>query len=571
MFEVRQVHDERSGEVALEVPLRGRLLLDCPQLNKGSAFSDEERRAFGLLGLLPTHVSTIEEQTARRYEEYRVLNTPLERFEFLSAVQDRNETLFYRLVEDHLAEMLPVIYTPEVGEVCQRYSHIYHRARGLCIPYPNRQDMDIFLANRPYRDVDVIVVTDGERILGLGDQGVGGIGISIGKLALYTACGGIDPARTLPIVLDVGTDNPERLADPNYLGWRHERVRGQEYDRFIDTFVQAVKCHLPGVLLQWEDFARSNARRLLLRYRDQLCTFNDDMQGTAAVTLAALLAGARVTGGRVSEGRFVFLGAGSAATGIADLLLMALRHEGLSEAEARGRLWLLGSRGLLHTGVRDLPPEQQAYGQSEERVAGWKRDEAGRVPLVEVVERVRPTALVGVCGQPGAFSEEVVRAIARHVERPILLPLSNPTSKSEAVPADLLRWTGGRALVATGSPFAPVEHDGRTYPISQCNNAYVFPGLGLGVIAAGVTRVRDELFLTAARVLSEMTPVRGEGPCGLLPPMQTIQDVSRTIALAVGREAMGQGIAPPRSAAEWEQTLDARRWRPRYQRLRVRC
>jgi malate dehydrogenase (oxaloacetate-decarboxylating) len=571
MLELRQVYDERSGEVALEVPLRGRLLLDCPLLNKGSTFGDEERRAFGLLGLLPTHVSTIEEQAVRRYEEYRALDTPLERFQFLSALQDRNETLFYRLVGDHLPEMLPVIYTPAVGEVCQRYSHIYHRARGLCLPYPNRQDMDVMLANRPCRDVDVIVVTDGERILGLGDQGVGGIGISIGKLALYTACGGIDPARALPIVLDVGTDNPERLTDPNYLGWRHERVRGEEYDRFIDTFIQAVKRQLPGVLLQWEDFARGNARRLLSRYRDQLCTFNDDMQGTGAVTLAALMAGARLTGGRLGDGRFVFLGAGSAATGIADLLLMALRDEGLSEAEARGRLWLLGSRGLLHTGVRNLPAEQQAYCQPEERVAGWRRDGAGWVPLAEVVERVRPTALVGVCGQPGAFGEDVVRAMARRVERPILLPLSNPTSKSEAVPADLVRWTDGRALVATGSPFAPVEFDGRSYPISQCNNAYVFPGLGLGVIAAGATRVHDKLFLTAARVLGEMIAVGEKGPCGLLPPMHRIQDISRAIALVVGREAMRHGLAAPRSADEWEHTLDARRWRPRYRNLRVPC
>ncbi|MFO0929509.1 MAG: NAD-dependent malic enzyme [Gemmataceae bacterium] len=574
MIDIRQVPDGPTGTVAVEVPLRGRLLLDCPVLNKGSAFPDDERRALGLLGLLPPHVSTIDEQAARRYDEYRVIQTPLERFRFLSALQDRNETLFYRLVDDHLAEMLPVIYTPEVGEVCQRYSHIYHRARGLCIAYPDRQDIDAILANRPYKDVDVIVVTDGERILGLGDQGIGGIGIPIGKLALYTACGGVDPARTLPIVLDVGTNNPERLADPDYLGWRHERVRGAEYDGFIDAFVEAVKRQMPGVLLQWEDFAQANARRLLLRYRDQLCTFNDDIQGTAAVTLAALLAGARATGSRVSEGRFVLLGAGSAATGIADLLLMAMRQEGLTDADARGRLWLLGSRGLLHTGIRDLPTGQEAYCQPEARVAGWRRDEAGRIPLLEVIERVQPTALIGVCGQPGAFTEAAVRAMARHVARPIVFPLSNPTSKSEAVPADLLRWTDGRALVATGSPFAPVDFLERTYPISQCNNAYIFPGLGLGLIAAGATRVTDELFLTAARVLSAIAPPAGDGPTPLLPPVPTIQDVSRQIALAVGTEAMRRGVArragrrrvaenprrPPLATALPAATVHSMRW-----------
>jgi malate dehydrogenase (oxaloacetate-decarboxylating) len=568
MIDVKEVRDERTGETALEVPLRGRLLLDCSLLNKGSAFSEQERRDLGLTGLLPSRVSTLEEQVVRRYRDFLHQPTDLERFLFLRALQDRNETLFYRLLRDHLPETLPIIYTPEVGEVCQRYSHIYYRPRGLYLSYPQRQEMDALLENRPYRAVDVIVVTDGERILGLGDQGVGGMGIPVGKLALYTLCGGIPPGRTLPVVLDVGTDNPERLADPHYLGWRHERVRGAEYDAFAEAFVRAVERQLPGVLLQWEDFAQGNARRLLDRYRDRLCSFNDDIQGTAAVTLAALLTAVRRTGRPLREQRLVLVGAGSAGTGISDLVLLASTQEGLSESEARSRLWLLSSRGLLHTGLRDLSPWQQAYSRPQEEVAGWRRDGAGAIPLVEVVERVRPTALLGVSGQPGAFAEEAIRAMARHADRPIVFPLSNPTSRSEASPADLLAWTEGRALVATGSPFAGVAYGGRTLPISQCNNAYVFPGLGLGVIAAGARRVADVLFLAAARALSDCMPPQAGPDAPLLPPLEELPAVSGRIALAVGAEAQRRGLAPQAAPADWERTLEARRWEPRYLPLR---
>jgi malate dehydrogenase (oxaloacetate-decarboxylating) len=370
-------------------------------------------------------------------------------------------------------------------------------------------------------------------------------------------------------VLDTGTDNPQLLADPHYLGWRHPRVRGPDYDAFVEAFVRAVERHLPGVLLQWEDFAQANARRLLERYRDRLCTFNDDIQGTAAVALGALLAAARLAGSRLGDQRVVLLGAGSAGTGIADLLTVALARAGLSEAEARSRLWLLSSRGLLHTGLRDLAPWQQRYAQPEGRVAGWRRQDGGGIGLAEVVERVRPTALIGVAGQPGAFTEEAVRAMARHAERPLLLPLSNPTSCSEATPADLVAWTDGRALVATGSPFAPVTHRGRSVPVSQCNNAYVFPGLGLGVIAAGARRVTDELFLAAARVLGEW-PSSGGADAALLPPLAEIREVSRRIALAVGLEAQRQGLEAPMPADEWERALEARRWEPRYRPLRYR-
>jgi malate dehydrogenase (oxaloacetate-decarboxylating) len=568
MIDVKEVRDERTGETTLEVPLRGRLLLDCSLLNKGSAFSEEERRDFGLAGLLPARVSTLEEQVARRYPDFRQKPTALERFLFLRALQDRNETLFYRLLRDHLTETLPIIYTPEVGEVCQLYSHIYCRPRGLYLSYPQREEMEALLKNRPYRAVDVIVVTDGERILGLGDQGVGGMGIPVGKLALYTLCGGIAPGRTLPVLLDMGTDNPELLADPDYLGWRHGRVRGAEYDAFVEFFVRAVERELPGVLLQWEDFAQANARRLLDRYRDRLCSFNDDIQGTAAVTLGALLTAMRRTGHPLREQRIVIMGAGSAGTGISDLLLRALTQEGLAESEARSRLWLLSSRGLLHAGLGGLSPWQQRYSRPEEEVAGWRPDDAGAIPLVEVVERVRPTALLGVSGQPGSFTEEAVRAMARHAERPIVFPLSNPTSRSEASPADLLAWTEGRALVATGSPFASVAYGGRTLPISQCNNSYVFPGLGLGVIASGARRVSDELFLAAARVLSECVPPQAGSDVPLLPPLEDLHAVSWRIALAVGIEAQRQGLAPQAAPEDWERALEAGLWVPQYLPLR---
>jgi malate dehydrogenase (oxaloacetate-decarboxylating) len=566
MLDIREVTDEATAEVRLEVTLRGRALLDCSVLNKGSAFPEDERRELGLLGLLPPRVSSLEEQAARRYEDYRGKTTDLERFLFLRALQDRNETLFFRLLQDHLTEMMPVVYTPEVGEVCQLYSHIYYRARGLFLAYPHRHELDALLANCPYRRVEVIVVTDGERILGLGDQGVGGIGIPVGKLALYTLCGGIDPARALPVVLDVGTDNPDRLADPHYLGWRQRRVRGPDYDAFVEAFVAAVQRQLPGALLQWEDFAQGNARRLLERYRDRLCTFNDDIQGTAAVALGALWAAARALGRPLRDGQFVVLGAGSAGTGIAELVQKALQAEGLAEGEARSRLWLLSSRGLLHAGLAGLPPWQQRYAQPSDRVAGWQRDPAGAIGLVEVVNRVRPTALIGVCGQRGAFTEEAVRAMAWHVGRPVLLPLSNPTVQSEAVPADLLAWTEGRALVATGSPFPPVCHAGQTVPISQCNNVHVFPGLGLGVVTSGARRVSDEMLLAAARILGEWR----SPPGALLPPLAEVREVSRRIALAVGLEAQRQGLAPPSTAEEWERRVDAARWEPRYRPLRYR-
>jgi malate dehydrogenase (oxaloacetate-decarboxylating) len=569
MIDLKAAHEAGATEGVLEVPLTGLALLGCSVLNKGSAFSEEERLQLGLLGLLPPHVSTLEEQLARRYLEYQGQTNDLDRYVFLRALQDRNEVLFYRLLQEHIAEMLPIVYTPAVGDACKHYSSVYHQPRGLFISLPQRERMDTVLANRPFREVDVFVVTDGERILGLGDQGAGGMGIPVGKLALYTLCGGIHPARALPVMLDAGTDNPDLLADPLYLGWRHPRVRGPEYDAFIETFVRTLERHLPGVLLQWEDFGRTNARPLLERYRDRICSFNDDIQGTGAVTLAALLAGLRVTGAPLAEQRVVLLGAGSAATGIADQIAAALQHEGLTHDEVRTRLWLVNRRGLVHTGRTDLDATQQCYAQPQERMAGWTRDPAGGVPLLEVVRQARPTALIGVAGQPGIFTQEVVRAMAAHVERPIIFPLSNPTSKSEATPADLIAWTDGRAVVATGSPFPEVVWQGRTIRISQCNNVYIFPGVGLGVIASGARRVTDEMFLAAARALADCSPANADPWASLFPPAQELRAVARRVALAVGAEAQRQRMTEPLPAEAWERRLDSRRWEPHYLPMRL--
>ena len=445
------------SEALIETSLTGQRLLDSPLLNKGSAFSRDERREFDLLGLLPAHSSTVEEQLARTYENYQRKETDLERYVFLMALQDRNETLFYRLLLEHISEMTPIIYTPTVGEGCRQYSHLFRRPRGLYVSYPNRDEISVLLDNAPSETVEVIVVTDGERILGLGDLGVGGIGIPIGKLSLYSLCAGIHPAATLPIMLDVGTDNRELLDDPLYLGWRHPRVRGQEYDDFIEAFVAAVGQKFPRVLLQWEDFSKHNAARLLERYRDRLCTFNDDIQGTGAVTVAGLLAAMKLLDSKLGEQRILILGAGSSAIGISDQIVAAMLQGGYSERDAKQKLWLVDSKGLVHTGRPNLEDSKRRYAQPIERMGAL--DPAG-FSFFDVVRKVQPTILIGTSGQHGAFSEEIVREMAKHVERPVIFPLSNPTSKSEATPSELFQWTEGRALIATGSPFQPTSYAG---------------------------------------------------------------------------------------------------------------
>lgn len=571
----RKVIDEQTGEEILEVSLTGQLLLDYPLLNKGMAFTDDERRELGLLGLLPPHVSPMEEQLERNYENYRRKESDIERYIFLMALQDRNETLFYKLLGRHVSEMMPIIYTPVVGAASQMYSHIYRRPRGLYISYRHRGEIRQLLANAPHPDVAVIVVTDGERVLGLGDLGVGGMGIPVGKLSLYTLCAGIHPATTLPIFLDVGTDNQELLKDPLYIGWRHERVRGQEYDDFIEEFVGAVIETFPDALLQWEDFARNNARRLLERYQDRLCSFNDDIQGTGAVTLAGVLAAVKVNGERLSDQRLVMFGAGSAATGIADQIVAAMISEGCSEQEAKSKLWLIDVGGLIHTDRSDIEELSRPFAQPQEEIAGWQAVDFNHITLAEVVKNLQPTVLIGTAAQPGAFTQDIVQEMARHVARPIIFPLSNPTSRCEGKPIDLMAWTSGRAIVATGSPFADVPQSvtggGRPRKIGQCNNAYIFPGVGLGVIAAGARRVNQEMFVAAARALSEMSPALNDRMASLFPDLKDIRAVSRQVAIAVGMQAQRSGLAEASSRAELERKVDEKMWAPRYLRYRKKA
>ena len=552
-------------EAPIETGLTGQLLLDNPLLNKGSAFSQDERREFGLLGLLPLHSSTVEEQLARTYENYRCKETDLERYVFLTALQDRNETLFYRLLLEHISEMMPIIYTPTVGEGCRQYSHVFRRPRGLYISYPNRDDIPVLLDNAPSERVEVIVVTDGERILGLGDLGVGGMGIPIGKLSLYSLCAGIHPAATLPIMLDVGTDNHELLDDPLYLGWRHARVRGQEYDDFIEAFVKAVMKEFPRVLLQWEDFSKHNAARLLERYRDRLCTFNDDIQGTGAVTVAGLLAAMKLIDSRLGEQRILILGAGSSAIGICDQIIAAMLQEGYSQHDGKQKLWLVDSKGLVHTGRTNLEDSKRRYAQPIERIASIDPESFS---FFEVVRNVKPTILIGTSGQRGAFSEGIVREMAKHVDRPVIFPLSNPTSKSEATPLELFQWTEGRALIATGSPFQPISYAGRLIKVGQCNNVFIFPGVGLGVIASGADRVTDAMFSAAARVLSEFSPALTDADAPLYPPVESVREISRKVAVAVGVEAQQAGLTETTSLEELERNVREKMWSPHYVRLR---
>jgi len=547
--------------------LRGMHLLDTPILNKGTAFTDEERSAFGLHGLLPPHIESLDEQTSRAYEAYRRKTDDLERHIYLRALQDTNETLFYRLLNAHIEEMMPMVYTPVVALGCQQFSSIYRRPRGLFISYPLRDSISSLLQSRPHPDVDVIVVTDGERILGIGDQGVGGMGIPIGKLSLYSLIGGIHPARTLPVVLDVGTNNPDRLRAPEYLGWRHERVTGDAYYEFVDLFVQAVKQDLPHTCLQWEDFANPHARPLLDRYRDQLLTFNDDIQGTAAVVFGALTAAIKASGGSLKNQQIVFYGAGSAAIGVADYLRMALVDSGLSEEEASRRFWIVNRGGILHADRTDLASEQRVYAHPVERFAQWRRPSSGKIDLDTVIRNVDATILIGLSTLGGAFTESIVREMARKVDRPIIFPLSNPTDRCEAVPEDLLRWTDGRAIVATGSPFAPVDFADRKIPIAQCNNVYVFPAVGLGLIASRARRVTDRMMMAAGRALGEISPVLSDSEAALLPRLKDLPMIARQIAFEVGLEAQHAGVAQPTSPEELRDRIEATQWAPEYPHL----
>ncbi|CBV43701.1 NAD-dependent malic enzyme [Halomonas elongata] len=555
----------REAKRPLYIPYAGPPLLEMPLLNKGSAFTREERLEFNLIGLLPQNVETIEEQVERAYRQYRQCQNDLDRHIYLRAIQDDNETLYFRLVSEHLEEMLPIIYTPTVGQACEEFSNIYRNHRGLFISYPDRDRMDDILRSATKDRVKVIVVTDGERILGLGDQGIGGMGIPIGKLSLYTACGGISPAYTLPITLDVGTNNQALLDDPMYMGWRHPRVSQEEYDAFMAEFIAAVKRRWPQVLLQFEDFAQANAMPLLERYRDKLCCFNDDIQGTAAVCVGTLMAACKARGEDVADQRVVFVGAGSAGCGIAEQVVVAMQAEGLSEEEARARVFMVDREGLVTSDQEWLRDFQRRLAQEPSLVDDWDGQS-----LLEVVKQVRPTVLLGVCGQQGLFTEEVIRTMHAGCPSPLVMPLSNPTSRAEALPEDVIRWTDGEAMVATGSPFAPVEHQGRQYPIAQCNNAYIFPGIGLGVVAAGARRVTDGMLMAASRALAAEAPVAKTGEGAVLPALSKIRELSKAIAFEVALEAQREDVALKSDEQEIRAAIERHFWYPEYRDYRRR-
>jgi len=548
----------------IKTRLHGIELLSNSRLNKGTAFSEEERDTFCLHGLLPPHIGTLEDQRARRKRVLDSRPTAFGKYSNMRDLQDNDETLFYSMIEHFTEELLPIVYTPTVGEGCQRFSEIWRRPRGLFISYPNRDRIDQILSDSRFDDVRCIVVSDGERILGLGDQGAGGMGIPIGKMALYTALAGIPPEHCLPILLDAGTDNETLLNDPIYIGWQHHRIRGEEYDSFVEAFVSAVQRRWPHILLQWEDFAGTNAARLLERYRDRLCTFNDDIQGTAAVTTATLLAAVNATGIPLSQQRIVMFGSGSAGIGIVELLIAAMKLEGLTEEQARDRIYSFNRYGLLIEGARGIRPTQLSLVRKRSSVDGWKLSGAEDISLLDVVRNAKITVLAGVSAQSGAFTEEIVREMARHTQRPVIFPLSNPTSQSEATPADLLRWTEGRALVGTGSPFAPVEVDGRMVRISQINNSYIFPGLALGILVSRATRVTDAMIMSAAKTLAGLSPTCQDKNAPLLPPVRDSRKIALVIAEAVARQAIAEGVAAIENSATLSQQLRAYVWQPVY-------
>jgi len=554
--------------VVARTPLRGSPVLLSPMLNRGTAFTLAEREALGLTGLLPEAVSTIEGQLRRVYAQYQRQPDDLAKNLFLGQVRDRNEVLFYRLLTEHIAEMLPIVYTPTVGTVIERYSQEYGRPRGvyLSVDHPDQ----IQTAFRNYGlgpdDVDLIVATDSEGILGIGDWGVGGIGIAVGKLAVYVAAAGLHPRRVIPVVLDAGTDNATLLAEDTYVGNRHPRVRDERYDEMIDAYVTAATRLFPRAMLHWEDFGAANAHRILTKYAGTCCTFNDDIQGTAAVVLAAALCAVRASGTRMSDQTVVIHGAGTAGVGVADVLRQVMISEGLSPGQATSRFFALGSKGLLTSDyLGTLRDFQVPYARPAAEVSGWRRDEDGRIDLAEVVTRSRPTMLIGTSTQPGVFSEAIVTEMAAHTARPVIMPLSNPTSHSEARPADLIAWTGGRALIATGSPFEPVDYDGTVYQIAQANNALIFPGLGLGVTVSRARRVSDGMLAAAADALAGLSDAATPG-AAVLPPVTSLRDVSAAVAVAVARAAQAEGLSDARPDNLAEQVRQAM-WEPVYPKV----
>lgn len=564
MLDFKIVRDDETGELFIETSITGKPLLTIPQLNKSTAFTHEERRAFGLLGKLPHRIETLDEQVKRAYLQYSGYTTRLQQNIYLNNLHDKNQVLFYKLLSRHLAEMLPTIYTPIVGTAVKRFSHEYRQPRGLYIAHSDKNWLEEIVTNRSNPEIDLIVVTDGEGVLGIGDQGIGGMDIPVAKLMVYSLCGGIDPTRTLPVFLDVGTNNQDLLNDPMYLGCRHPRINAEQYDAFISAFVSAIRQHFPNAFLHWEDFGRGNARRILDKFQDELCTFNDDIQGTGAVTLAALLAACDVTGKPLEDHCIVVFGAGSAGTGISDQIVDALMRRGLSAEEAYRHFWLIDRQGLLLECDQELTEAQQPYARKMADIAAWSINDRQHPSLTDTVRHVKPTILIGCSAQPGAFSQDIIETMSRTCERPVIFPLSNPDEKCEAQPADILAWSQGRALIATGTAFPAVEYQNRLVDIAQCNNALVFPGIGLGILAVGASRLSKGMIWAAAEALSKHSPSKKDSFLPLLPSLDDAQTVAKNIAVAVAKTAIAEGLAQKNQDLDLEQLIQDIFWEPRY-------
>lgn len=564
MLDFKLQRDDQTGELYIETSVTGKPLLTTPQLNKGTAFTHEERRSFGLLGKLPNRVETLDEQVKRAYLQYSSYTTRLQQNIYLNNLHDKNQVLFYKLLSRHLGEMLPTIYTPIVGTAVKRFSHEYRQPRGLYIAHSDKNQIEEIIHNRSNPEIDLIVVTDGEGVLGIGDQGIGGMDIPVAKLMVYSLCGGIDPTRTLPVFLDVGTNNEYLLNDPMYLGCRHPRIEKDKYNDFILTFVTEIHKQFPNAFLHWEDLGRGNARRILDQYQDELCTFNDDIQGTGAVTLAALLAACDVTGTHLENQRIVVFGAGSAGTGISDQMIDALIRSGLSSVEAYQRFWLIDRQGLLLNTDQDLTDAQKPYARNPSDIKDWSINNKQHPSLTDTVRHVKPTILIGCSAQPGAFSQDIIETMSATCERPIIFPLSNPDEKCEASPVDILTWSQGKALIATGTAFAPIEYQNRMVQIAQCNNALVFPGIGLGILAVSATRLTKEMILAAAQTLCKFAPSKKDSFLPLLPSLDDAQTVAKEIAVAVAQSAIDSGNAQKNQNANLEKLIDDMYWVPRY-------
>ena len=551
-----ETRDKAGKIISMRTPCQGEDLLSISELNKGSAFSLDERKRFGLLGKLPASIETGEQQVMRFYEQYSQYETNIEKNLFLNQLKQHNETIFYQLTAKYLDEMMPIIYTPTIGDAVEQFSYQFNQPVGLFLSYEYQEHLEDILDQVNLKDVDIVLVTDGEGVLGIGDWGTGGIDICIGKLMVYTLCGGIDPNRVLPIQLDVGTNNQSLIEDPMYLGWRHERITGEAYDAFIDKVVKAIVRRYPKTYIHWEDFGRDNAHRVLNHYRSKHTSFNDDIQGTGATATACVLSALKAAKADLSQQRFVFLGAGTAGTGVADQLCHALTRSGISEEDARQQFWMVDRDGLITTDMDGITDAQTPYARSELDHRGWTLD--------KVVDHVKPTVLICCSTVKGAFTESIVKSMAQHTDHPIIFPLSNPTSLAEATPEDLIKWTSGKVIVATGSPFDPVDYDGDLIRISQCNNAFVFPGLGLGVLVSEAKMVTDNMIAAASDALSDYSPARKDPSAPVLPSFDNIHEISQYIALKVAEQAIKDGVNGCEKSLDIEATIQARFWLPQY-------